>query len=98
MDIMDLKEWLLKQRPLYMACSPGKYWVLINVPIALANSMSTAMIPAISGSYELKDYKKCRGHVRQAIHFTMVISIPAAIGMGRLPIQLWKCCSHKSND
>lgn len=35
----------------------GKYWVLINVPIALANSMSTAMIPAISGSYELKDYK-----------------------------------------
>jgi len=46
--------------------------------------MSTAMIPAISGSYELKDYKKCRGHVRQAIHFTMVISIPAAIGMGAL--------------
>ena len=61
-----------------------KRQVLINVPIALANSMSTAMIPAISGSYELKDYKKCRGHVRQAIHFTMVISIPAAIGMGAL--------------
>ena len=60
------------------------YNISTVVPIALANSMSTAMIPAISGSYELKDYKKCRGHVRQAIHFTMVISIPAAIGMGAL--------------
>ena len=84
MDIMGFKRMASETAASLYGVFSGKYWVLINVPIALANSMSTAMIPAISGSYELKDYKKCRGHVRQAIHFTMVISIPAAIGMGAL--------------
>ena len=46
--------------------------------------MSTAMIPAISSSYALENYKKCNTHVKEAIHFTMIISIPAAIGMGAL--------------
>ena len=50
----------------------------------IANSMSTAMIPAISSSYALENYKKCNTHVKEAIHFTMIISIPAAIGMGAL--------------
>ena len=84
MDIMGFKRMASETAASLYGVFSGKYWVRINVPIALANSMSTAMIPAISGSYELKDYKKCRGHVRQAIHFTMVISIPAAIGMGAL--------------
>ena len=84
MDIMGFKRMASETAASLYGVFSGKYWVLINVPIALANSMSTAMIPAISGSYELKVYKKCRGHVRQAIHFTMVISIPAAIGMGAL--------------
>lgn len=34
-----------------------KYTVLINMPVAIANSMSTAMIPAISSSYALENYK-----------------------------------------
>lgn len=62
----------------------GKYWVLINVPVALANSMSTAMIPAVSGSYTLKEYDKCKDHIKSAVKFTMMISIPAAVGLGVL--------------
>ncbi len=62
----------------------GKYWVLINVPVAFANSMSTAMIPAVSGSYTLKEYDECRGHIRNAVKFTMLISIPSAVGLGVL--------------
>ncbi len=61
-----------------------QYWTLINVPIALANSMSTAMIPAVSSSYTLGDLKKCGEHIRKATHFTMMISIPAAAGIGAL--------------
>ena len=61
-----------------------QYWTMINVPIALANSMSTAMIPAVSSNYTLKAYNKCNQHVKRAIHFTMMISIPAAAGIGVL--------------
>lgn len=62
----------------------GKYYVLINVPVALANSMSTAMIPAVSSSHALGNMEECNGHIKQSIHFTMMIGIPAAIGLGVL--------------
>ncbi len=61
-----------------------KYTVLVNVPIALASAVSSAMIPGISGAYELGDRKSACKKVSDAIRFTMLISIPAAIGMGIL--------------
>ena len=66
----------------YYGVFAGKYWVLINVPIALANSMSTAMIPAVSSNYTLGNLDKCGQHIREAIQFVMLISIPAAVGIG----------------
>lgn len=84
MDVMGFKKMASETAASLYGVFSGKYWVLINVPIALANSMSTAMIPAISSSYAVKNYKKCSMHVKEAIHFTMTISIPAAIGMGAL--------------
>ena len=62
----------------------GKYWVLINVPVALANSSSTAMIPAVSTYYTLKEYDRCNRQVHQVVQFTMLISIPCAVGLGVL--------------
>ncbi len=61
-----------------------KYNVLVNVPIALASAVSSAMIPGISGAYEIGDKKSARRKVREAIRFTMWLSIPAAVGMGVL--------------
>ncbi len=84
MDVMDFKRVGASFAAELYGVFSGKYWVLINVPVALANSMSTAMIPAVSGSYTLGDYEKCSGHVRSAIHFTMMIAIPSAIGMAVL--------------
>lgn len=84
MDVMDFKQMKSELAASLYGVFSGKYTVLINVPVALANSMSTAMIPAISSSHTLGDYEKCNAHVRQAIHFTMLISIPAAVGLGVL--------------
>lgn len=81
-DIMDFKGMAAKKASELYGVFSGKYYVLINVPVALANSMSTAMIPSVSSSYTLKDYDKCNAHVNQAIHFTMLISIPSAVGLG----------------
>lgn len=84
MDVMGFKKMNSRIAASLYGVFQTKYTVLINMPVAIANSMSTAMIPAISSSYALENYKKCNTHVKEAIHFTMIISIPAAIGMGAL--------------
>lgn len=80
--IMDHRGMNPEQAAAYYGVFSGKYWVLINVPIALANSMSTAMIPAVSSNYALGNMEKCGRHIREAIQFVMLISIPAAVGIG----------------
>ncbi len=83
-DVMDFKGLDNRLAASLYGVFSGKYWVLINVPVALANSMSTAMIPAVSGNYALKNYKKCGQKINEAIHFTMMISIPCAVGLAVL--------------
>ncbi|MDO4976636.1 MAG: polysaccharide biosynthesis protein [Eubacteriales bacterium] len=83
-DVMAFKRMESRAAAALYGVFSGKYYVLINVPVALANSMSTAMIPAVSGNYALKNYKRCGQKVREAIHFTMMISIPAAVGLAVL--------------
>ena len=62
----------------------GKYVVLMNVPVALASAMSTASIPAISGSYALKNMKDVRSSIDSAISVTMLVIIPCAVGLAVL--------------
>ena len=84
MDVMDYKGMFSDTAAALYGVFSGKYWVLINVPVALANSMSTAMIPAVSSAYTIEDYEECNAQVKQAIHFTMMISIPSAVGLSVL--------------
>ncbi|MBO5372752.1 MAG: polysaccharide biosynthesis protein [Lachnospiraceae bacterium] len=62
----------------------GKAMVIINIPIALASSLSSAMIPAISSSNAVGDKAGTRKKVENAMWMTMLISIPAAVGLGVL--------------
>lgn len=81
MDVMDYKGMVSKTAAALYGVFSTKYLTLINVPVALANSMSTAMIPAISSAYTIEDYEKCNAQVKQSVHVTMLISIPSAIGL-----------------
>lgn len=58
----------------------GKYKLLCNVPIALASAMASSTIPNISKM--LGNRKAVRRSVGDVIRFTMVISIPCAVGLG----------------
>lgn len=62
----------------------GKAVVISNIPIAIASAMSSAMIPSISGKYATGDMKGTRAKVHTAILTTMLIAIPAAVGIGVL--------------
>lgn len=58
----------------------GKYKLLCNVPIALASAMCASTIPNLSRMNG--DRKAIRKSVGDVIRFTMVISIPCAVGLG----------------
>lgn len=62
----------------------GKAMVIINIPIALASSLSSAMIPTISASNAVGDKEATREKAANAMWTTMLISIPAAVGIGVL--------------
>ena len=62
----------------------GKPVKISNIPIALASAMASALIPGISGDYARGDKKGARQKVDRSMKVTMLISIPAAVGIGVL--------------
>lgn len=62
----------------------GKYRVLINLPIALANAMCSAIVPSLTASISNSDYVSARQKMATAIKVTMIVSIPSAIGLAVL--------------
>ena len=59
----------------------GKAMQIINIPVAIATAMSSALIPVISSSYERKEYDVTRMRMASAIRVTMLIAIPACVGL-----------------
>lgn len=61
-----------------------KFFVLINIPIALASSISTAVIPSVAKSYAVGDMDETNKRIQKAFRFTMFLCIPSAVGMAVL--------------
>lgn len=55
-----------------------------NIPIALASAMSSAIVPTIASTYAQGSIKQTKKKVAYSIKVTMLISIPAAVGIGVL--------------
>lgn len=62
----------------------GKYKVLINIPIALANAMCSSIVPTLANSIANHNRAQARDKVRSVIRITMMISIPCAVGLAVL--------------
>ncbi len=71
-------------KTLSMGVYSGKYRVLINLPIALANAMVSAIVPSLSASISKNDRVSARMKVSSAIRITMIITIPCAVGLAVL--------------
>lgn len=54
---------------------------MVNIPIAIASAMSSATIPGVATSYVRKEYRKTKQQVSKAIRMTMMIAIPASMGL-----------------
>ncbi len=57
---------------------------VVNIPIAIASAVSSATIPNIAATFALQDYRQTRAQVTKAIQMTMLVSIPAMVGMAVL--------------
>ena len=59
----------------------GKYRVLVNVPIALANAMCSSIVPVLTGLMVREEYAQAKDRIGQAMRFTMLVAIPSSVGL-----------------
>ena len=82
--IMMSNGWAADDINIQYGIFSGQYMVMINIPIALANAASTAVLPSISGNFATGNIQEARHKINEAIQMTMFLCIPAAVGMGVL--------------
>ncbi len=58
-----------------------KAMTVVNIPVAFASAMSSAVIPSISGCFARGEKKEAKQKIHQAIQTVMLISIPSAVGL-----------------
>ncbi|MDD4370039.1 MAG: polysaccharide biosynthesis protein [Anaerostipes sp.] len=59
----------------------GKVIVIQNIPIAIASSISTAVIPSIAGSYASGNHSILFAKIKNILWMITYISIPSAVGI-----------------
>lgn len=59
----------------------GKYHLLFNIPVAVANSLSSSLIPSLSKAVAEKNRRQVLERISSAIRFSMIIAIPSAVGL-----------------
>ena len=81
--MMNVKGWAEAEVATGLS-AVSKATKIANIPIALASAMATALIPGISSDFAKKDFKGAREKVAKSVKVTMLIAIPAAVGLGVL--------------
>ncbi len=68
---------------------------LINLPTVLTVSLAASLVPAVSGFLERKNYYELRKQTETAIEVTVLVCLPAAVGLTVLAVPisdlLYKC-------
>lgn len=58
----------------------GKYNTLINVPLAMANALSSSVIPSLTAAVSVGDREQIYNKIQLTIRFAMLIAIPSFVG------------------
>lgn len=91
-DIIDLG--IVKRRLLHSGLTDSQsnekfalfsmYRTLLSVPITLISALAASVLPAISGSYSVKDKTSVEEKVNYAFRFCFLVAIPSAVGLAVL--------------
>lgn len=82
--LMNVKEFTESQASKLYGVFSGRAVVIANIPVAVGAAMSSALIPTISSSYAKGEIASLNQKVAGGIKATMLISIPAAVGIAVL--------------
>ncbi len=59
----------------------GYYQLLFNIPVAVSNALSSSLIPSLSRAVASGNREQILERIATAVRFSMVIAIPAAVGL-----------------
>lgn len=62
----------------------GKFRVLMNVPLSLASCLAPSVVPTLSAAMAEGNLRDARLKVRHTMRYTMILTIPCAVGMASL--------------
>lgn len=83
-NVANLQGYTADQIHTFWGVFGGKYRVLVNVPISIASAVVSASVPAITASFASKDMDGVHKKTGNAIHYSMVVAFPCAVGLGVL--------------
>ena len=61
-----------------------EFKVLMNVPLSIASCLAPSVVPSLTASMTDEDYRAAGIKVRDSIRYTMVFTIPCAVGLAAL--------------
>ncbi|MFW2488157.1 polysaccharide biosynthesis protein [Clostridium chromiireducens] len=62
----------------------GRYKTLLSVPLIIVTALGTTVLPAVAAAMALKDKKEIRRKTTFAFRITLIITVPAAVGLSCL--------------
>jgi stage V sporulation protein B len=95
-NLATLQGYTVDQIHTFWGVFGGKYRVLVNVPISIASAVVSASVPAITASFANNDMDGVHKKTANAIHFSMVVAFPCAIGLGVLASPVMQLLFHDS--
>lgn len=66
----------------------AKYKLLINVPIMVANSLASSLIPVLSRANAARNRGQLESGISSAIRFSMIVAMPSAVGLSVMADQI----------
>ncbi len=76
----------------------GRYRLLTNVPIAIASALSVSAIPSITAARVSGDRNGMLQKIQDSVRFTMVLTIPCAVGLTVLAGPILRLLWHSGNE
>lgn len=62
----------------------GKFRVLMNVPLSIASCLGPAVVPSLTAAVARRNKREAVAKVSSSIRYTMILTIPCALGMAAL--------------
>ena len=76
----------------------GKYVTLTTLPVTISTAIATAVLPSIAASVKLREKKQVRRKMALTYRVSMIISVPAAVGISALGPQIIQMLFPSASD